>query len=74
MKIENGEKRGTQKVTVVTDGSSDLTKEDAIKSLGSHASRYVVVNWAKEGEEAPAPTTSSAGKETTYVAGMTGVT
>ena len=61
-------------MTVITDGEAAITKEDAIESLGSNASRYVVVNWAKEGEEAPAPTTSSAGKETTYVAGMTGVT
>lgn len=59
-------------MTVVTDGSADLTKEDAVKALGRRASTYVVVKWAKDGEEAP--TTSSAGKETTYVAGMTGVT
>lgn len=86
IRIENGDKPGTQKVTVVTDGAADLTKEDAVQSLGKKASRYVVVNWAKEGameseaapeKEATEETKSdsaSTGKETVYVAGMTGVT
>lgn len=49
---------------MVTDGSADLTKEQAIESLGAAASRFVVVTWGKEGAMAPV----------TYVAGMTGVT
>ena len=52
IKIENGEKPGTQKVTVVTDGSSEVTKEDAIASLGDKASRFVVVTWDKQEAEA----------------------
>ncbi len=43
-----------QKVTVVTDGSAAVTKEDAVTSLGKKASSYVVVEWAKEGEATPA--------------------
>ncbi len=70
MKIELGDEPGTQKVTVVTDGSAQITKEEAINSLGSKANRYVVVEWSKEGEPADAPES----KETTYIAGMTGVT
>jgi len=45
-----------QKVTVVTDGSAPVTKEDAVASLGKKASSYVVVEWAKEGAPAPAET------------------
>ena len=41
-----------QKVTVVTDGSAEITKEQAVESLGSAASRFVVVQWTKEGESA----------------------
>ena len=49
-----------QKVTVVTDGSAPVTKEDAVTSLGKKAESYVVVEWAKEGETAPAGTPTPA--------------
>ncbi len=41
-----------QKVTVVTDGTVELSKADAVKSLGSSAERFVVVDWTKEGAAA----------------------
>jgi hypothetical protein len=46
--IENGEKAGTQKVTVVTDGSAEITKEQAVASLGDKADRFVVETWEKK--------------------------
>ena len=51
IKIENGEKKGTQKVTVVTDGSAEISKKDAVASLGDKAKRYVVVTWTKAGDD-----------------------
>ncbi len=74
MKIENGDEPGTQKVTVVTDGSVEITKEDAIESLGDKASRYVVVDWAKQEAAAEGGSQASVPAATLYVAGMTGVT
>ena len=47
-----GEEAGTQKVTVVTDGSEEVTKEQAVKSLGDKAEKFVVQTWTKEGAEA----------------------
>jgi len=47
IKIENGEKPGTQKITVVTDGSKEVKKEHAVESLGEKAKRYVVQTWEK---------------------------
>ena len=44
--IEKGEKAGTQNV-VVTSTSGDLTKEQAIASLGAKAKRYVVHTFEK---------------------------
>jgi hypothetical protein len=46
VEIEAGDEAGTQKVTVVTN-KDGITKEDAIKSLGDKASRYVVHTWEK---------------------------
>lgn len=48
VRIEAGDAEGTQKVTVVTDGSAEVTKEQAIASLGDKASRFVVVTWEKK--------------------------
>jgi hypothetical protein len=42
--IEAGEKQGTQKVTFKS-ASEKLKKEDAVKSLGAEAARYVVVTF-----------------------------
>lgn len=41
IKIEKGSKPNTQKVTFKST-NADITKEKAIKSLGSKSSRYVV--------------------------------
>jgi len=38
-------------VTVVTDGSEEISQESAIESLGDKASRYVVQSWAVEAAE-----------------------
>lgn len=46
--VEKGEESGTQKVTVVTDGSEEITQDDAVESLGPMAKRYVVHTWEKE--------------------------
>lgn len=34
-------------MTVVTDGSAEITKEQAVKSLGDDAKRFVVQTWTK---------------------------
>ena len=47
IKIEKGDAAGTQKVTVITDGSAEITKEQAVESLGKKAARYVVKTWGK---------------------------
>jgi len=44
VEVLKGEKAGTQKV-IVTSSSSELTKEQAIKSLGDNAKKYVVEKW-----------------------------
>ena len=44
VKIEAGDKPGTQKVTLVSK-EPGVTKEAAVKSLGKQATRYVVVTW-----------------------------
>ena len=46
IKIEKGKKPGTQTV-VFNSKKSDLTKDDAVKSLGKKASRYVVKDFKK---------------------------
>lgn len=46
VQIVPGDKAGTQKVTV-TSTSPNLTKEQAIASLGSSASTYIVHEWKK---------------------------
>lgn len=46
VQIVPGDKPGTQKVTV-TSSSTGLTKEQAVASLGSSASTYVVHAWKK---------------------------
>lgn len=38
-------------MTVVTDGSEEITKEQAVESLGAKAARYVVQTWTKEGAD-----------------------
>lgn len=38
-------------MTVVTDGSEEVTKEAAVESLGEKAKRYVVTTWGVAGEE-----------------------
>ena len=48
MEILAGDKPRTQKVKVTTTNAK-LTKEDAIKSLGKKAQRYVVHTWEAEG-------------------------
>ena len=51
VKIEAGDTPVTQKVTVTTD-KEGITKEDAVKSLGAKAKRFVVKTWtAPEKEE-----------------------
>jgi hypothetical protein len=50
VKIEAGDKAGTQKVTV-TGEKTGITKEDAVKSLGSKAKRFVVKTWTAPSEE-----------------------
>ena len=46
VQIVPGDKAGTQKVTV-TSTSASLTKEQAIATLGSSASTYIVHEWKK---------------------------
>ncbi len=36
---------GTQKVTLLTDGSEPLSQDQAIAALGDRAQRYTVVTW-----------------------------
>ena len=38
----------------MTDGSAEITKDQAIESLGADAAKYVVVSWTKEEAEATA--------------------
>ena len=45
VKIEAGKKPATQKVTLVAD-KGGITKDEAVKSLGTKASRFVVKKWA----------------------------
>jgi hypothetical protein len=47
VEIAAGDKPGTQKVTVTSTAGS-IKKEDAIKSLGDEAAKYVVVTWDKK--------------------------
>jgi uncharacterized protein YrrD len=54
VKVEAGENPGTQLVMVKTDGSAELSKRDAIKSLGDMASKYVVKDWKLQGAESSA--------------------
>jgi hypothetical protein len=44
VKIEAGAKAGTQKVTV-TGAKTGITKDAAVKSLGTKAKRFVVKTW-----------------------------
>ena len=48
--IEAGDKAGTQKVTFQST-SDKLKKEDAVKSLGEEAKRYVVVTFGTREEK-----------------------
>lgn len=54
VRVETGENPGTQLVMVKTDGSAELSKRDAIESLGDMASKYVVKAWKIQGEESSA--------------------
>jgi hypothetical protein len=47
VEIAAGDQPGTQMVTV-TSTSGNITKEQAVKSLGEQASKYVVVSWDKK--------------------------
>lgn len=47
VKIEAGDTPKTQKVTVVGE-KSGITKEEAVKSLGKKAERFVVVTWTEK--------------------------
>ena len=38
-------------MTVVTDGSEEITKDKAVEALGDKAAKYVVQTWTVEGEE-----------------------
>ena len=38
-------------MTVVTDGTAEVSKDDAVESLGDKASKYIVEEWSVEGEE-----------------------
>lgn len=55
MKIENGDRAGTQKVTVITEGDVEISKKDAVESLGSNASKYIVKAWSTGDGEASKP-------------------
>jgi hypothetical protein len=44
VKFEAGKKPGTQKVILVA-AKEGITKEEAVKSLGKKANRYVVKAW-----------------------------
>lgn len=46
VKIEPGDTPTTQKVTVVTD-KTGITKDEAVKSLGKSATRFVVKTWTE---------------------------
>lgn len=46
VKIEAGDTPKTQKVTVTSD-KSGITKDDAVKSLGSKAKKFVVKTWTE---------------------------
>ena len=46
--IQPGDEAGTQLV-VVKSGETGITKEQAVKSLGSKAERFVVKTWAEKG-------------------------
>lgn len=48
IKVEDGEDPGTQKVTVITDGSADVSAYAAVQSLGDKASQYVLQTWQKK--------------------------
>jgi hypothetical protein len=48
VEIAAGDKPGTQKVTVTTSSAKAITKQDAVKSLGEEAAKYVVVSWDKK--------------------------
>lgn len=50
VKIEAGDKPKTQKVTVVGE-KEGITKEEAVKSLGNKAKRFVVVTWTETSED-----------------------
>ncbi len=51
VKIEAGDTPSTQKVTVVGE-KEGITKEEAVKSLGTKATKFVVETWtAPEKEE-----------------------
>ena len=50
VKIEDGDKPKTQKITVIGE-KTGITKEDAVKSLGKKAKRYVVVTWEESSDD-----------------------
>ena len=49
VKIQRGEKKGTQLVLV--EGNKGITKEQAIKSLGKNAKKFVVKDWKEKDTE-----------------------
>ena len=52
MKFGKGAKKGAQKI-VVTSTSTGITKDQAVKALGTKASKYVVTAWTEPAEEEP---------------------
>ncbi|MEX2579262.1 MAG: hypothetical protein WD342_09400 [Verrucomicrobiales bacterium] len=48
LQIEDGEEPGTQKVTVITDGSAEVSAYAAVQSLGDKGSTYVLQTWQKK--------------------------
>ena len=50
VKIEAGAKPKTQKVTVTTD-ESGITKEDAVKALGTNSTKFVVKTWEEPSDD-----------------------
>jgi hypothetical protein len=51
VKIEAGDKPSTQKVTVTSD-KTGITKDEAVKSLGDKAKKFVVKTWTAPDKDA----------------------
>ncbi|MEX2577616.1 MAG: heavy metal-associated domain-containing protein [Verrucomicrobiales bacterium] len=40
-------KNGTHRLAVLTDGSSPISRSDAVEALGKNAPHYEIVSWSK---------------------------